>query len=85
MAAENASNNDHNSIGNGNVPKHAEDQPQPAPKTENYLYSLILTIYDVIIFLGVSIGYILEVSTRKITFKKTRNFRININDNGHWP
>lgn len=70
MAAENASNNV--TTGNGNVPKNAE-QPPPPPqqKTDSFLYTFMMTIYDVIIFLGISIGYILQVSINH----KIQNFK----------
>lgn len=59
MAAENASNNV--TTGNGNVPKNAEQPPSPPQqKTDSFLYTLVMTIYDVIIFLGISIGYIFQ-------------------------
>lgn len=63
MAAEIAP-NDNVSLGNGNVPRTAE---QPTPKSsgllpENFIMTIILTIYDVIVFLGISIGYIFQVS-----------------------
>lgn len=67
MAAENASNNV--TTGNGNVPKNAEQPPPPQQKTDSFLYTLMMTIYDVIIFLGISIGYIFQVSIA-IKFKR---------------
>lgn len=78
MATESAS----NTVGNGNVPKTAPDSPQPAPKTEHFLYTLILTIYDVIIFLGISIGYIFQVRV-KINIATKPN-QTNDNDQHHF-
>lgn len=66
MAAESASNNDnvplHN--GNGNIPTPPSmTPPKPTLHTpEGLLTTIVLTIYDVIIFLAVSIGYIFQVS-----------------------
>lgn len=83
MAAENASNNV--TTGNGNVPKNAE-QPPPPPqqKTDSFLYTLMMTIYDVIIFLGISIGYILQVSiTIKFKISKEKEKINTSDDNDH--
>lgn len=52
-------------VGNGHA-LTAETNPSPKPPMEQNLQSLIstiiLTIYDVVIFLGISIGFILQVS-----------------------
>lgn len=71
MAAESASTNGHVPHGNGNVPKPAESTtpPKPAPNTpDNLLKTIALTIYDVIVFLAVSIAYILQVSLISLNF-----------------
>lgn len=44
-----------------------EENPQQEvtktpPSTENFFFTIISTIYDVIVFLAVSIGYICQVS-----------------------
>lgn len=65
MAAENASNNDNVTLGNGNVPTPATSSTPPIPAQkvpDGWLVTIILTIYDVIVFLSVSIGYIFQVS-----------------------
>lgn len=52
-------------VGNGHA-LTAETSPSsklPAEKTlQSVITTFILTIYDVIIFLGISIGYIIQVS-----------------------
>lgn len=60
MAGENVSNN----LGNGNVPTATQPETQKVqpPPTESILTTFIMTIYDVVVFLAVSIGYILQVS-----------------------
>lgn len=60
MAAESAV----ETIGNGNIPKEAQPPAQPAAskQPENIFVTIALTIYDVIVFLAVSIGYIFQVS-----------------------
>lgn len=63
MAAEN---NDNVILGNGNVPTTTEQQPTPkaGPGTaEGILTTIILTLWDVVVFLSISIGYIFQVST----------------------
>lgn len=68
MAADSASNNDNvpHRNGNGNIPTpapHTMTPPKPTLHTpEGLLTTIVLTIYDVIIFLAVSIGYIIQVS-----------------------
>lgn len=63
MTAESATNNDHVPFGNGNVPRPAPSAtpPQSTPNTpDGLLKTIALTIYDVIVFLGISIGYIFQ-------------------------
>lgn len=63
MAAESVSNNV--PLSNGNVPTPAPSMTPPKPAlstSEGLLTTIILTIYDVIVFLAVSIGYIFQVS-----------------------
>lgn len=65
MAADCGSNNAN--VGNGNIPTPV----QPASSTSattNFLIAIMLTIYDVIEFLAISIGYIFQV--RKFKKKK---------------
>lgn len=64
MAAESVSNNDNGPLSNGNVPTPASmTPPKPALSTpEGLLKTIILTMYDVVVFLAVSIGYIFQVS-----------------------
>lgn len=66
MAAESASNNDNVPLSNGNVPTPAPPSMTPTKPTlgtpEGLLTTIVLTIYDVIVFLAISIGYIFEVS-----------------------
>lgn len=59
MAAENASNTENVHTGNGSVPK-PETPKSNVP--DSILVTIALTIYDVIVFLAVSIGYIFQVS-----------------------
>lgn len=50
---------------NGKIPTASTEEP-PTPTTpakENIFISIIQTIYDVIVFLAISIGYILQVSS----------------------
>lgn len=49
---------------NGKIPTEStEGSPTPtAPAKENIFISIMQTIYDVIVFLSISIGYILQVS-----------------------
>lgn len=64
MAAENAP-IDNVTLGNGNVPRTAEPstpKETPSKTPEHFLMTIILTIYDVIMFLGISIGIIFQVS-----------------------
>lgn len=58
MAPDNASNTENVPTGNGNVP--TPEAPK-ATQPESWLTSIVLTIYDVIIFLAVSLGYIFQV------------------------
>lgn len=75
MAAESASNNVNGPIVNGNVPKPAPSTPpKPAPTApDGLLVTIILTIYDVIVFLSVSIGYIFQVSCTHFHHLKIKN------------
>lgn len=65
MAGENNVN-----VGNGSVPNTtaqstaATSNVAPAVNTENILTTIVLTLWDVVVFLAVSIGYIFQVSTR---------------------
>lgn len=56
MAAENASNGP---VSNGNIP--TPEKPTIS-SPGNLFTTIVLTIYDVIVFLAVSIGYIFQVS-----------------------
>lgn len=40
----------------------ANTETTQTPDQPNFLVTILLTIYDVIIFLGISIGYIIQVS-----------------------
>lgn len=65
MAAENVPNNDNVTLGNGNIPTTADPSTtktaEPS-KSEYLITTIVLTIYDVIVFLGISIGIIFQVS-----------------------
>lgn len=64
MAVENVQ-NDNVPVSNGNVPTAAQQTTaqKAATATENIITTIVLTIYDVIVFLGISIGYIFQVSS----------------------
>lgn len=64
MAAESASNVENVTTGNGNVP--TSPPPPKAKIPESLLTTIVLTIYDVIVFLSVSIGYIFQVSIQSV-------------------
>lgn len=64
MTAENAPSGENAAFVNGNVAT-LSDQPNIKPKStveESLFTTIVLTIYDVILFLAVSIGYIIQVS-----------------------
>lgn len=73
----------HNNIvgSNGKIPTAStERSPTPTqPAKDNIFISIIQTIYDVIVFLAISIGYILQVSFKIKTKMKqnTRTFGMN--------
>lgn len=71
MTAENASNAENVALLNGNATKMRQNINGDA----NIFRTIMLTIYDVLIFLAVSIGYISQVSIQFIsfiTFKKKK-------------
>lgn len=57
-------------VGNGHAPSHAEvnhpasdaTKPTDDKTLQNAILTFVLTIYDIVIFLGISIGYIVQVS-----------------------
>lgn len=68
MAGENAP-TENGQVGNGNVPSAAAEPTAPqkaAAATESFITSIVLTIFDVIVFLAVSIGYICQVSSHPL-------------------
>lgn len=57
------------SVGNGSVPKQSTSTASNvATNTENILTTIVLTLWDVVVFLAVSIGYIFQVSIRFKSF-----------------
>lgn len=60
MTVEVAAHNENIPLSNGNVPITTEAPAKAAG--ENIFVTIILTIYDVIVFLSISIGYICQVS-----------------------
>lgn len=56
--------NSNGAVGNGHAVQPQPEQQPTATESEimQRIRAFILTIYDIIIFLGVSIGYISEVS-----------------------
>lgn len=63
MAAEN---NQNVTLGNGNVPTttaHLSPPKAEPSKAESIITTIILTLWDVVVFLSISIGYIFQVST----------------------
>lgn len=57
--------NTNGAVGNGHAISAETNAPTPQPAEQtlqNVISTFLLTIYDVIIFLGISIGYILQVS-----------------------
>lgn len=67
MTAENMPNGETAAFVNGSAAT-ISDQPNPEPKpqpNEHLVATIILTIYDVIVFLLCSIGYIIQVSIRR--------------------
>lgn len=64
MAGENA-HNENDTLGNGNIVSAEPTATQKAAAaTESIITTIALTIYDVIVFLAISIGYIFQVSSQ---------------------
>lgn len=68
MTAVNAPANTNGVVSNGNAVNHETNLTTEKPTEDGLLVTIILTIYDVIIFLGVSIGYIIQVSISFLYF-----------------
>lgn len=51
-----------NTFGNGNVPTATKPKDSPPAEAQSILMTIFLTLYDVVVFLAVSIGYICQVS-----------------------
>lgn len=68
MTAENSSNVENVALLNGNATNNQPKIQQKPNGDANIFRTIMLTIYDVLIFLAVSVGYISQVSIQFISF-----------------
>lgn len=78
MTAENVSNVENVALLNGSATNNLPKIQQTKKGDANIFSTILLTIYDVLIFLAVSVGYICQVSVQFYSFntlkKSKKNF-----------